>query len=257
MCRAAALGLGDGHLLRDEVGGVSDPAVDERLDLLELRGAGTRGGVKVEAEAFGVDEGTRLRDVFAHHPLERGLEEVRGGVIRHRAAAGLGVDRRGDGVADGHRPPRVAGDLADVDEDPPARGFSTVSHGEDDAVRQLDLALVANLPAALGVERGGVEHNLHRLASRRRVYPLPGSDDGADGHRLLHEAAVTGEPGGLAELVRDRREEVARGDVHGDPRVAAEGPRDSIAASKPSTSTATPSSVATSVVMSRGKPYVS
>ena len=111
-----------------------------------------------------------------------------------------------------------------MDDDPPARGFSTVAHGEDDAVRQLDLALVANLPAALGVKRGGVEDDVHRLARARRVYPLPGSDDGADSHRLLHEAAVTGEPGGLAELVRDRREEVARGDVDGDARVAAEGP---------------------------------
>ena len=90
--------------------------------------------------------------------------------------------------------------------EPTPRGFPAVCDGQDRSVRQLNLALVANLPAALGVERRGVEHHLDRFPRRRRLHADPVVDDGANRDRLLHEGPVAGELGGRRELVRDRGE---------------------------------------------------
>ena len=103
-----------------------------------------------------------------------------------------------------------------------ARRLATVVHDERAAALEPHLALVADLAAALGVKRSGVEHHVHRLARRRLVDALAVAHHGANLHALLHEASVAGEPGGFGEFVRDGGDEIARGDVDGDARVAGE-----------------------------------
>ncbi len=64
-----------------------DRAVDPLLDRLALVRCQLRGVGEVEAQLVGPDRRAGLRDVLTEHLAERGLQEVRRRVVRHRREA--------------------------------------------------------------------------------------------------------------------------------------------------------------------------
>ena len=93
--RARSTGPLDLHLLHLQRMGIGDPAVDQRLDPLQLRPAHRPGAVEIEAEPLEIHQRAGLGDRRIHHLLERRLQQVRGGVVRlHAAAAGPVHPRR-------------------------------------------------------------------------------------------------------------------------------------------------------------------
>ena len=77
-----------------------------RRDRLEVR--------EVEAQAVRRDERALLRDVRAEHLAQRGVQQMRGGVVERGGAAALAVDVRAERVADRDRALRRAGRCANA-----------------------------------------------------------------------------------------------------------------------------------------------
>ena len=85
---------------------LEDRLVDDPLDLLSLLGRDGGEVDEVEAQAIGRDERARLLDVPAEHLAQRGVQQVRGGVIAPRRITQLAVDFGADDVARGNRAAR-------------------------------------------------------------------------------------------------------------------------------------------------------
>ncbi len=73
---------------------------------------------EVEAEAIGSDQRTCLPSVLAEHAVQRGVEQVGGGVVAHDVPAPAGVDGRARLVALARM---ALGDAAEVDDQPSDR----------------------------------------------------------------------------------------------------------------------------------------
>ena len=120
---------------------------------------------EVEAQSIGCDERARLLDVRAQNLPERGVEQVRRGVIAPDRIAARGVDRRGDVVA--CRQPAV-GDTDLVHARPAGRDprhvLDTGSCG-----RTGQRAGVGHLAAGLDIERRARQHDKARLALSQRL----------------------------------------------------------------------------------------
>ena len=91
---------GDGLVVFHDAGlalGVgADLGVDQALDLGELLRLDGLVVGEVEAQPVRRDERALLRDVGAEHAAQRGVQEVRGGVVEHGGGARGGVDLGGD-----------------------------------------------------------------------------------------------------------------------------------------------------------------
>ena len=129
--------------------------VGDPFDLGDL-GVGDRVVVaEVEAQPVGSDQRAGLLDVLAQHLAQRVVQHVRAGVVAADRGAAGDVDRGG------HRDAGLQGASRD-----PRRVASQAGEGER-GVEHLGLAAfgpdragVADLTAALGVERGAVEEQL-------------------------------------------------------------------------------------------------
>ena len=145
-------GLDRGVLGNDRVGDRLDRFELLRVDRLRVR--------EVEAQPIGRDERTLLGDMVAQDFAQRLVDEVGRGVVGADGRAPVVVDdqfARLAGLEAAHR------DFTDVHEDI-AEVLLGVGDGEDGAAFAADLAPVADLAAALAVERRLVEDDRAGLA---------------------------------------------------------------------------------------------
>ena len=117
----------------------------------------------VKPQVVGGDERPGLASPLPDYIAQRPVEQVGAGVVAHRVGPSLGVDDGLDRLADA----QPAVERAALD-DQAADRLLRIGHGEQlaAATRFADRALVADLPAALRVERRAVEHDFGR--------PVPG-----------------------------------------------------------------------------------
>jgi hypothetical protein len=185
--RAEALGLVARGLDGAHAPAGDDPVVDLLFDPRRLVRREALAVGEVEAQLVGAHVGAGLADVRAELGAQRGVQEVRGGVVGHRGEARLAVH---------HRARLLAGlDLAalrlDHDELVVAHAHDHVDVGAAGA--GLDEAGVGHLTAALGVERA-----LGQLHEGAAVVVLS-SDYGRLGLELL----VADEARGIGHRARE------------------------------------------------------
>ena len=196
---AHALGLLEGGLHGvDPVVGV-DGGVGDLLDLRQDVRGDRAGPVEVEPHVAGLVERAGLDGLRAEDLPQCGVDEVGGGVPLGGALAPLGVDGGGDeltglGLAAGEDAlvhPELLADLLDVVDPHLEAGGG-------------DHAAVAQLSAGLGVERGAVEQELHRVPLAGDVDGLASGDD-AQQPRLVGQVGEAGEDGlaGVEEVTVD------------------------------------------------------
>ena len=172
------LGLIDRHLLHLEAVSLSDPTVDQGLDLSQLlRGDRTR-AMEVEAESIEVHQRTGLTDAWIHHLLEGGLQQMGRRVIRLGMTTTGAVHLSMDGV-----PQRqlTAFESAGMN-----KHVTRATHRLDrhDQISTAEDAAIPHLTATLPVEGRGVQHDLHRISGGGRRGRL------AVHHQGLHAAGV-------------------------------------------------------------------
>ena len=135
---------------------LQDLLVHEPLDFLDL--GAVHGGVvgEVEAQAAGLDHAAGLLDVRAEHLAQRGVQQVRGGVV----APGGVAQRRGHFGAQhvAHADGREGGDA--VHGQAGHAGEGGLDIGDLLAGIGVESAAVAHLAAGFGVERRLVEDQL-------------------------------------------------------------------------------------------------
>ena len=168
------------HVARRDGPVVADDAPDLVLDRPELLVAQRPVEREVEPQAVRRDERARLAGALADDVAERPMEQVRAGVVAHRVGAPLGVDDGTHRLAD----PQPAVERAAVD-DQPADRLLGVLDGEQrrSAARLAELAAVADLAAALGVERRPIEDDLGGALAGQLVELHAVADDRDDPSR--------------------------------------------------------------------------
>ena len=243
---AHGLGLGLGGLLHDDRRVGQHVGVGQAVTAAQLLGGDGAVVAEVEAQPVGGHQRALLADLVAEHGPQGGVEQVGAGVVAAQGVTPGPVDG-GQGVLAGED---LAGDRGPVGGQAGQGRHGVVDEGG--ARLGDDGADVAHLAAALGVERGAVEEDLHLAGAlgvvvgqhghhpgRRRVAVgrLADEDGPALGveHRPVGLVAGRGPPGagrgpGLGPLA-----------LHGRPRSR-------------SRSTADPASSAISTVSSTGKP---
>ena len=181
--------------------------VDQGLDLADLRIGDRRVVREVEARALGVDQRALLLHMRAQHLAQRLVHQVRGAVVAHGPRAALGVDAGDEAVADLDL---AFDDAALVAEH---RGLDLGRVFDDHArARVAQLAGVADLAAALGIERRVVEHDDHVVAGAGAVHRRAVDVDRRDLAVLADQVLVAVE-GGVGAAVGQalRQLELARG----------------------------------------------
>ncbi len=141
--------------------------VGEVFDVLQLLVVDAGKVREVEAQVAGIDQRARLLHVRAQHIAQRGVQQVRAGMVAHGRVADVGIDHRVDFVANMNR---LLGDDAMR-----AHALHGIGHaldlGDDGVVVVgVEPANVANLSAGIGVERGVVEHDLAALAGLQLLH---------------------------------------------------------------------------------------
>ncbi len=154
---ASSMGMTSVRTATSSRSGLVDPLLDAAQELA-LHGGEV---VEVEAQVGRVHEGAGLFHVEAQLLAQGRVEQVGGRVVGHGGGPGLGVHLEGGHVA-----------LADLSrenlatvEDEPGDGLLRVGHAEL-AVLGVDVPHVAHLAAALAVEGGAVEDELHLLSRK-------------------------------------------------------------------------------------------
>ena len=140
---------------------------------------------EVEAQVVRRHERAGLAGPLPDHVAQRAMEQVRARVVAHRVGPPVGIHDRLDGLAD----PQPPVERAAMD-DQAAERLLRVGHREQlaAAARLAQDALVADLAAALGVERRPVEDDLGLAVAGQLVelHPVPDDrDDAALGGRRL------------------------------------------------------------------------
>ena len=222
--------------------------VHHLLHLVEFGLRDARMVAEVEAQVLGVHEGALLLHVLAQHLAQGPVEQVRSGVVAADGVAPGDVDR-GGGFLTG-RDSALGDDAAVTGEAGDGRGRIGTADG---AGRRRDRAGVADLAAALGIERRAIEENLNGVLAvltldvMQRQHAGGPFDLGVAGElrraELLEQLAVA--RAAASSLVTVLRLSRARRRCS------------SIAVSKPGMSTSAPRSAAISRVSSIGKPKVS
>ena len=191
--RAHRPGLVDRGLERPDLQVVDEDLVDLVLRLLEHRGRHRPDGGEVEPEPARRVLRARLGRGVAERAAERAVHQVRGGVRAGDRAAPLDVDlgahRRPDDQLAGrhhgpvHDQPRQRG-LHVLHLDHGARARAAAGGGQRAGVREL--------PAALGVERGPVQHHVDPAARARRGHRDPVGEQ-PDDRGVARHLVVPGE----------------------------------------------------------------
>ena len=193
--RAALLRVFQRHHLRRGSGVDQDLGIDDRLDAADL-GVGHRGVVgKVEARAFGVDQRPLLRHMVTQHFAQGLVHQMGGAVVAHRPGALFGVHPGDEAGAHAEHaldhPALVAEhvglDLGGVFDDHPGH-------------RVAQLAAVARLAAAFGIERRVVEHHHHVVAGSGRRHAGAVDVQRSDLGGLALQVLVAVEGGGQAAV---------------------------------------------------------
>ena len=192
---AGGAGLLDRHLLNLQGVGIGNPAVDQGLDPLQFGRRHGTGAVEVEAEPLEIDQRTGLADRGIHHLLEGGLQQVGGAVVGlHAAAAGPVhpghhqiTHRQAAALhpAAVHKHAAVAAHALDRHDHP----FATASLPRQHAT-------VAHLAAALAIEGGGIEHQLHGITGAGALGGLAIHHQGQHAAGVL-QGLITHKGGGL------------------------------------------------------------
>ena len=123
---------------------------------------------EVEAQPVGRYQRALLRDMIAEHLAQRLVQQMRRGMVGADRRAALMIDVEFDGIA---RLERSRFDLADVDEEV-AEFLLRVGDAEQRTLRPTDHAAIADLAAALAIERRLVERS-ERLRRRLQRCRLP------------------------------------------------------------------------------------
>src|SRR5690348_3302717 len=101
--RAGSKSVIEGSDAGFDFGVVADFVVDLLLDVFQLLRVDMGKVRKVEAEAFGRIQGAGLLDVGAENVAQRGVNEMRAGMVADDAVAASGICFHGDTVADTQR----------------------------------------------------------------------------------------------------------------------------------------------------------
>ncbi len=151
-----------------------DVVVDPGLDPVEVIGIDLGEVGEVEAKPVGCDQGARLLDVIAQDFTQNGVEDVGGRMIGGRGPSGVGIHRKGDGLAPADS---AAGHHALVDDH--SRGIlDRIGDGHlEAAVWCRDLPDVTDLAARGAVKRRFFDHHLDGVA-----FPC-----GVDRRSVLHQ----------------------------------------------------------------------
>ena len=146
-------GLVDGHaasFFEDNV--LPDLVVDQSLYLLDFFIAKLGEVREIEAQQLIVNQRAALLHVVAEHLTQGGVEQVRGGVVVLRAPSLVGVHHAAEGL--GRILRQLLGDVHNQ-----VIVFLGINYANAFALA-LQVARVAHLPAALGVEGSGIQHHL-------------------------------------------------------------------------------------------------
>ena len=146
---------------------LADDGVHFGLDRFDVLARHRRGVREVETEIVGLDQRALLRDVLAQTVAQRRMQQVRRRMVGADLGAAHAVDLQFGDVADLGRP---RDHLADMREHI-AGALLHVVDAETPAAGEEDLALVARLAAAFGVERRLVEHEFGLVARLERLRP--------------------------------------------------------------------------------------
>ena len=148
--------------------GGCDPAVDQRLDPLQFRHRDRPGAVEVEPQPIKIHQGAGLGDGRIHHLLEGRLQQVGGRVVGLESAATGAVHPGGHQITNSQGSPV---DPAAVHEHTAVTAHRLNAHDQTGAIGPIaaEQPPVAHLTAPLAIEGGGIQHQLHRIAS-----PTPG-----------------------------------------------------------------------------------
>ena len=195
---AGGLRLVDAHDAGDDGLRREDLGVDLALDSGELVGRHGLEVREVEAQPVGSNKGARLVHVLAQDLLQRGVQEVRRGVVAADELTAAVVD---GGAHRGTHADLALNDLALVGGEA-ALAVQRVLDPQLEAVRE-DPAGVTDLAAHLAVERGAVEHDLDLLALLGRGDLLAVPHEGDDGAAVQVVVVVAVEDG-LVEPVGER-----------------------------------------------------
>ena len=200
---AGGLGLLDAHHAGDHGLGGEDLLVHEVLDGADLlRGHGLEVG-EVETQGLRGDERAGLVHMVAQDLLEGSVEQMGRGVVAREQAAAVEVVAGKDGVTLGE----LADELALVDIQ------AALGNGVGDeelGVGSVDEAVVAQLTAHLGVQRGAIEHDGGLGGVLGGRHALTVHNDGENMSALDALLLVTGELGGR-ELVGELGPNVVEG----------------------------------------------
>ena len=120
----------------------ADLLVDDPLDAIELVARDRLEVHEVEPQAIGRDERSGLLHVRAEHLAQRRVQQVRRRVVAARRVADVGVDLRGDDVADAQRAVRRRG--RDARAAGPARMRASPSTVADAPVASLTMRPVSD-----------------------------------------------------------------------------------------------------------------
>ena len=191
--------LGHRHVLDGDGPVLADDAPDLVLDRAQLVGGERAVEREVEAQVVRCHERTRLPGTVPDDIAQRAVQDVRAGVVAHRRRAPDRVHDRLDRLPD----PQPAVERAAMDMQAADR-LLRVGHGEQLAAptRFADHALVADLAAALGIERRRVEDDLG-LAQPGQLVELDPVTHDRD-HATLGRGRLVAEEAGVAGAGLDR-----------------------------------------------------
>ena len=191
---------------------VADDAADLVLDRADLLGRQTALQREVEAQVVRRHERTGLAGAVPDDVPQGPMEQMRARVIAHRVGASRGVDLGGHGLPH----PQASVERAAMDDEAAERTLGVGDREQLAAAAGLAQdAEIADLAAALGVERRAIEDDLRLAVAGQLVELHPVADDPDDpavGRRRLvaEELGVAGprvdgaiqggEAGGLREL---------------------------------------------------------
>ena len=122
---------------------------------------------EVEAEIVRRDQAALLGDVRAQAPAQRGVEQVRRAMVGADPVAALGIDLLMHGFADR----QLARHDLGAEHVELAERLRRILNFADEALERGQFSGVADLPAALAVERRLVEQDLDRLADLGAARP--------------------------------------------------------------------------------------